>query len=217
MGKRLYKPLRKPDDFSMILPPLSMTAAGSVLSGKIFTSPADAIPASQYFEAFPGLQTSREPLVDKIPSIRPSIAIASLKARAKANAGLLATKLKSAVTFEALRQIRQGIADKAAITAVLGDLSDKELRQTAQASITEAFGFGRSSEAAKYSDELARVQYSAILDDNTCGICEPLDGEEWDFEDLRTDKYARGNPECEGKTRCRCLLVYISKSERRGR
>jgi hypothetical protein len=84
MGKRLYKPLRKPDDFWMILPPLSMTAAGSVLSGKIFTSPADAIPASPYFEAFPGLQTSREPLVDKIPSIRPSIAIASLKARAKA-------------------------------------------------------------------------------------------------------------------------------------
>ncbi len=140
-----------------------------------------------------------------------------LKARAKVNANLLAIKLKSAITFEALRQIRQGIVDKAAISGVLGDLSDRGLIATAQASVTEAFGFGRSNEAEKHKDEIVRVQYSAILDENVCAVCEPLDGEEWEFEDTRTDKYARGNPDCDGRTRCRCLILYISRAERRGR
>ncbi len=140
-----------------------------------------------------------------------------LKARAKANANLLAGKLKSAVTFEVLSQIRQGLVDKASIIAVLGDLSDRELKTTAQASVSEAFGFGRSTEAEKHKDEISRVQYSAILDDNTCGVCLPLDGEEWDFTDPRTDTYARGNPDCDGKTRCRCLLIFVLRAERRGK
>jgi len=138
-----------------------------------------------------------------------------LKTRAKANANLLATKLKSAVTFEALRQVKEGIVDKVLLTKVMTDLSGKELVATAQYSISESFNWGRSAEAEKYRDDIDRAQYSSILDENTCSICEPLDGEEWDYDDPRTEKYASGNPDCEGKTRCRCLLVYIHKAERR--
>ena len=162
-----------------------------------------------------GIKKLMEPLPEPLGADDVALVKAFLAARAKANAGLLATKLKSAVTFEALRQIRQGTVDKASIIAVLGALSDRELKATAQASIGEAFGFGRSSEAENWKDEISRVQYSALLD--ACEVCAKEDGEEWDFDDERTDRYARGNPECEGHTRCRCLLVYISKLERRSK
>lgn len=163
-----------------------------------------------------GIKKLAEPWPEPLGPDDVALVKAFLAARAKANAGLLANQLKSVVTFEALRQIRQGMVDKAAIIAVLGDLSDKGLKNIAQSSVSEAFGFGRSAEAEKHKDEISRAQYSSLLDENTCDVCEPLDGEEWDFDDPRTDKYARGNPECDGRTRCRCLLVYISKAERRG-
>lgn len=156
-------------------------------------------------------------MAEPIPLAPDEIALIQefLKTRAKANVSLLATKLKAAVTFEALNQIRQGVLDKVALTKVMTDLSDKELLNTAQYSIAEAFGFGRSSEADKHQSEIASVQYSALLDDTTCNVCSKLDGREWDYNDERTNKYARGNPDCDGRTRCRCLLVYINKSERR--
>jgi len=160
---------------------------------------------------------SHNKMAEPLPLAPDEIAliIEFLKTRAKANVNLLATKLKAAVTFEALNQIRQGVLDKVALTKVMTDLSDKELLSTAQYSIAEAFGFGRSSEADKHQGDIASVQYSALLDDNTCEVCSRLDGQEWDYNDERTNKYARGNPDCDGRTRCRCLLVYINKSERR--
>jgi len=140
-----------------------------------------------------------------------------LKTRAKASVNILSTKLRSALTFEALRQIKQGIVDHDALLKVMNDLSNKELLATASYSVNEAFNFGRSSQAAEDSEDIDRVQYSSILDKNVCLKCEPLDGEEWDYDDPRTERYARGNPDCEGGNRCRCMEIYIAKSERRNR
>jgi hypothetical protein len=136
-----------------------------------------------------------------------------IKTRTKASAGVLANKLKSAASFEILRQIKAGVVDRAALTAVLTALSDKEVLASARYSVAEAFGFGRSVEAEREKDDIDRCQYSAILDSKVCSVCEPLDGEEWPFDDPRTDKYASGNPDCLGGNMCRCLLVYIAKSE----
>jgi hypothetical protein len=136
-----------------------------------------------------------------------------LRTRAKAGANILAAKLKTTLTFEALNQIRQGIFDKAILFKALSDLSNRELKSLASYSVSEAFNFGRSAEAEKEKDKIKRVQYSAILDDDTCSVCEPLDGEEWDYDDSRTAYYARGNPDCLGGSKCRCLLVYIYNSE----
>ena len=135
-----------------------------------------------------------------------------LKARAKASAGAMASKLRNFTTFEALRQIKTGL-DKETLVKNLKDLSDRELVATAKYSTSEAFNYGRSVEAERLKDEIDRVQYSAILDNNVCLRCEPLDGEEWEFDDPQTAKYAGGNPECLGAGRCRCLLVFISKAE----
>jgi len=136
-----------------------------------------------------------------------------LHTRAKANANILGTHLKSTVTFESMRQIRQGVVEREVLAQLLNDLSDKELKGIASYSSSEAFNFGRSAQAAEMKDEIATAQYSAILDYNTCDNCRPLDGQEWEFADERTDKYARGNPDCLGGTRCRCLLVFIHKNE----
>ncbi|MDD5501562.1 MAG: hypothetical protein PHH57_07810, partial [Candidatus Omnitrophica bacterium] len=80
-------------------------------------------------------------------------------------------------------------------------------------STSEAFNFGRSVAAATMADDIEWVQYSAILDGNQCEICEPLDGQEWPYSDPRTEKYASGNPDCLGGGRCRCVLIYIYRSE----
>jgi len=136
-----------------------------------------------------------------------------LKTRAKAGANILAAKLKTTLTFEALNQIRQGVFDRAILFKALADLSDRELKNLASYSVSEAFNFGRSAEAEKHKDTIKKVQYSAILDDDTCAACDRMDGEEWDYDDPDTAKYARGNPDCLGGNRCRCLLVYIYNSE----
>jgi len=136
-----------------------------------------------------------------------------LKARAKNSAATMANKIKTNAIFEALHQIKNGIVDTDNLKRVLKDLSDRELVASADFSINEAFNFGRSIEAEKEKDDIETVQYSAILDSGTCKVCEPLDGQEWDFSDERTGKYYSGNPDCEGGNRCRCLLVFIRKSE----
>ncbi len=138
-----------------------------------------------------------------------------LATRAALNAADIANKLRMAASFEVLRQIKAGQFDKAALLTLLADLIEKVLTNAAGYSISEAFNFGRSVEADADAEQWESAQYSAILDDNTCPVCAKLDGEEWPYDDPRTDQYAGGNPDCDGGGRCRCLLVYIAKTERR--
>ncbi|MDD4985107.1 MAG: DUF935 family protein [Dehalococcoidales bacterium] len=138
-----------------------------------------------------------------------------LRARSKATANTMANKLKVFTTFEALRQIKTGVLDKPAIKKGLLELSDRELVATAKLSTSEAFNFGRGVAAATMADDIDRVQYSAILDGNQCSECEKMDGQEWPYNDPRTDYYSSGNPDCEGGGRCRCVLIYIAGSESR--
>jgi hypothetical protein len=49
--------------------------------------------------------------------------LAFIRARTRASVNIMAARLKSAVTFEALRQLRQGILDAALLTQVMTDLS----------------------------------------------------------------------------------------------
>jgi hypothetical protein len=138
-----------------------------------------------------------------------------LASRAKAASNAMAAKLKNAVVFEGMGQIKQGTALRTAMEGAMSSLSQKELLTAIGNVIPEGFGFGRSSQAKDMADEIGRVQYSALLDQNTCEACSKEDGDEWDYEDPKTDEFAAGNRQCEGRGRCRCLLVYISRSERR--
>lgn len=156
-------------------------------------------------------QKKQAELIDVKPIDATDVALIMefLKARTRAGVNILAVRLKAALIFEALRQIRQGLVDQEALRGVMADLSTREVKNLASYSVTEAFNFGRANEAEKHAQEITRVQYSAILDEDTCRVCDKLDGEEWGYEDERTARYARGNPDCLGGGRCRCLEVYI--------
>lgn len=137
-----------------------------------------------------------------------------LKTRAKGTANVLASKLRAAMVWEALRQVKGGVVNKLAFGKALTDLSDRELVATAKFSVAEAFAFGRQIEAKRHADEIDRVVYSAILDENNCGRCAELDGKEFTFPSVEWDDVAPPYRECEGGDRCRCMGVYIYKSEK---
>lgn len=137
-----------------------------------------------------------------------------IKARAIATANVLGSKLRAATAWEALRQIKAGVVDRVAMSAALTELSDKELVATAKFSVSESFNLGRQAQAKEMSDEIDHVIYSALMDDNTCGPCSDLDGREFKF-DAEWDDVAPPYKGCEGQDRCRCVGVFVYKSERR--
>jgi hypothetical protein len=66
--------------------------------------------------------------------------------------------------------------------------------------------FGRAKEARARKDEWSLVEYSAILDANSCDPCASDDGQQSSDEDELTPV---PNPSCAGGDFCRCVHVYI--------
>lgn len=152
----------------------------------------------------------REPAKKAVPSPEQFI-----KTRAAATANVLGSKLRAAMAWQALRQIKAGAVDRAAMTAALTELSDRELVATAKFSVSEALNMGREAKAREMADEIGRVQYSALLDENSCGPCAEQDGKEFDYPSAEWEEVEPPYRGCEGQDRCRCVGVYIYKVERR--
>lgn len=76
--------------------------------------------------------------------------------------------------------------------------------------ITQAFTNGRNEQALSMKDQVEAAYYSAIMDDNTCEMCAPLDGAEHAMDD---ETFTTPNPDCLGGERCRCITVYVFKEE----
>lgn len=138
-----------------------------------------------------------------------------IEARAKASANVLASKLRAALTWAALHQIREGTVDRAGLSKSLTAISDKELMATAKFSVSESFNLGRQREARIEAGDIDRVIYSALLDANTCDACADLDGREYEFPSSDWDDVAPPYRNCEGQDRCRCVGVYVYKTERK--
>lgn len=135
---------------------------------------------------------------------------AFLGARAQAATAILGARLKAAVTWEALDQFVGGVVDKDELKAVASRLSDKEVKLIAQTSVSEAYNLGRRDEAGKH--KIARVYRQSVMDENTCSACADLHNKEWSYDDPEWRNY--DPPEdgrCEGKDRCRCLLVFVGE------
>lgn len=140
----------------------------------------------------------------------PTSGDAFLRVRALTVANILANKLRASLSYEALRQLRAGELDKLALIAALTGLSDHELQVMAQTSVSEAFNLGRQQQAQQDADEIDRVISSALMDDNTCDYCRSMDGKEWKYGEQPPEP---PYPDCEGQDRCRCIFVYVYKSE----
>lgn len=92
------------------------------------------------------------------------------------------------------------------LSDLLLDQSEKFIDQIAGSSVNAAMSAGRDDELEAQADSLEHVEYSAILDQNTCGPCGDADGE---IADKAEDLPSVPNPECDGGDRCRCIHVGV--------
>ena len=74
--------------------------------------------------------------------------------------------------------------------------------------VAEAINIGRSEGFADIADQIGAYQWSAILDDKTCSMCESLDGTYFEPGDL---VLAELKPPIHPN--CRCILVAVLKEE----
>lgn len=98
----------------------------------------------------------------------------------------------------------------AAAEAALDQQKDGWMDALAAKAANEAFADGRDEGYQELKDQIRECQYSAILDNNTCDECESADGRTAPTPDglPRTP-----NPDCAGKDKCRCVIVYVFADE----
>lgn len=92
----------------------------------------------------------------------------------------------------------------------LEDTSTGYIDKAAAGAINAAMADGRKAEWQYNKDEFGRVIYSAVLDTNTCSPCADADGLEADSPEGLPDV---PNVDCEGGPLCRCLHIFVMKSE----
>jgi SPP1 gp7 family putative phage head morphogenesis protein len=109
---------------------------------------------------------------------------------------------------QALSSIDDGRSDDEIIydtTAAVDDFIEKDAVLGAGIIINKAFNAGRYAAFDDMSDEIQGFQYSALLDDATCDLCEALDGKTFAADDPDSDEY---NPPLHAQ--CRCIIVPIT-------
>lgn len=129
------------------------------------------------------------------------------KARVTQAAALVANRLHSAMSAQALSQVRTGLVDKAAMSTALTSLAESTASRFGRDLANEAYGLGRTTEAV--SDDIGKAVYSAILDSSTCDECAGMDGKEFT---VGTAEFAENEPPyrgCAGCNNCRCMYIYL--------
>lgn len=122
-----------------------------------------------------------------------------------------ANRLKDTVVTTKLRALRASLDEDATaglIDRQLDEMSDRATRAIILNSIADAFALGRNVEGTKQSRFVRRMQYSALMDHNTCNVCEELDGQVGDVDDARL---ATPNLNCLGEVHgnsCRCIAIF---------
>jgi hypothetical protein len=158
-----------------------------------------------------------------IPVDRVVISPAKLAKVATARAQLVATWLAQAAGTKALQVVRaagltavslhtQALAAGDGIATYLAALSDRALVDNLGAALTAGQNQGRLAvlEAAPESAGSAVYTASEILDDNTCGPCEDIDGTDFGSLDDADAAYPNGGYlDCEGGMRCRGTVVAV--------
>ncbi|MDQ7789648.1 MAG: minor capsid protein [Candidatus Desulforudaceae bacterium] len=134
---------------------------------------------------------------------------AQISARATVTAEKIATGLKARTVYEILNGVAAGAGPKETLLRAklaAQDYMNIELGGHAGAQVNYAINTGRNLAAEKA--RCRKAQYSAILDDSVCELCESLDGMiiETDHPD-----FDRFTPPVHG--RCRCIWAYILPEE----
>jgi hypothetical protein len=163
-----------------------------------------------------------------IPADRVKINRGKLARVAVARAQLIGTWQATAAGTKALQVVRaakvkpldlmeQALLAGDDITQYLAGLSDTPLIDQLGAALTAAQALGREATLeAVLADLNAPAVYVAteVLDDNTCGPCEELDGTEFASLDEAEAAYpAGGYLDCEGGMRCRGTFIALFGEE----
>ena len=96
----------------------------------------------------------------------------------------------------------------AGVTTTVGAFYDNNVVAGAGVAIATAINIGRDDVFEIYKSKISKYQYSAIMDETTCPICEDLDGSVVDYEEyLRTEWMPPIH------FNCRCIWVEIMTDE----
>lgn len=127
-----------------------------------------------------------------------------LMAQAEASADSLIAKVERAARYWALPVLAAGATLATGdLVQRLRDLSDRDARLEAYATVRTAWGMGRTMAANKSHKYVMVGHYSAMMDETTCGACEMEDGRE-----VMPGEHATPNADCEGGSSCRCVTIW---------
>jgi HK97 family phage portal protein len=99
---------------------------------------------------------------------------------------------------------------EAAFRKELEDTSEGYISNIAAGAVNAAVADGRKREWEYNKDEVDHVIYSCVLDANSCDPCASADG--MTAEDI-SGIPDTPNPDCSGGPLCRCLVIFVLKSE----
>lgn len=117
-------------------------------------------------------------------------------------------RLRTEVEREAIDTVRTaGTASEVVERTVFRQLDSGAFRADAGYVTTKAFSLGRE-EAARQLGGVTSIEYSAILDSNTCSPCAAADGATAAFDSPEHDAMLPPNRDCAGGDNCRCFLIF---------
>lgn len=137
---------------------------------------------------------------------------AFLKARALTMASVLSSRLKGSLMRNSLDMIRKGERGSMVLKGQLKDLSDRAIRTEAGLTVSEALNIGR--QAAAEENEAKYATFSSVLDSGTCPDCERAEGTRVELDTDRYERYQTPYQECQGRGRCRCVLIFTFEENR---
>lgn len=124
----------------------------------------------------------------------------------------MADRLKAELENEAIDVVRtRGEAGEVINRTMQSQLETNAFRNDAGAVLTKAWNMGREEFARERAEQVEEVELSAILDEGTCGFCEDADGQTFEFGSAQHDAMTPPLRLCDGRSRCRCLLIYRFK------
>jgi hypothetical protein len=125
----------------------------------------------------------------------------------------MVSRLRLELEDEAIDVLRVGgDASEVVARTVANQLETGAFRSDAGLLTAKAVNVGRD-EAARLMGGVSEVEYSALLDSETCEPCQQMDGRRATFNSSEHDAMVPPNRDCEGGARCRCVLLYLRGEE----
>lgn len=109
--------------------------------------------------------------------------------------GAATEAVRTGAVEDIMKQVSEELADAASLEADAGLL------------VGRVYNVGRQEAADMVG--ATKAEYSAILDSNACEPCLQMDGRTFDIDSPAYESALPPNRDCEGRDRCRCIMVFI--------